>query len=182
MSKILDRVGQQLLVADKDPNFGNSPILVAMSNPKSSFYQGLAKFPRRVLYSNVVHDLSVPYCTSAIYHINPYTINESDIKTSKRYPHVVESEKRSPSAQEHKDPCVHIQNSDPNMEIDISNSTGEHGAHLKQMLVDLQMLEWERVACYFTEVPGMAHFLILNQPPMLPGEDVVQHFVDNFQL
>jgi hypothetical protein len=103
-----------------------------------------------------------------------------EIKTSKTYPHIVETEKQSPPAHEHKD--NHAKNSDPNLEIDISTTTGEQGALLRQMLVDLQSLNWERVACYFTEVPGMAHFLILNQPPILPGEDVVQHFVDNFRL
>lgn len=70
--------------------------------------------------------------------------------------------------------------SDPNVELDISAGGGEHGKALKFMLLELQTLKWERVACYIPDLPGLAHFLIVNQPQVLPGADIVQYFVDNF--
>jgi hypothetical protein len=34
--------------------------------------KGLALFESRILYSNVKSDVTVPYCTAAILHKNPY--------------------------------------------------------------------------------------------------------------
>jgi hypothetical protein len=56
------------------------------------------------------------------------------------------------------------------------------GDDLRFIVGNLQQLKNRtHYDAYFEGVP-VAHFLIINVPPPLPGDDVVQHCLDNFVL
>lgn len=48
------------------------PILLVMSEPTSIFIHVLAKFKRRVVYSNVRNDRSVPFWTASFSDADPF--------------------------------------------------------------------------------------------------------------
>ena len=49
------------------------PLLEILADPSSIFMQGLAKFQRRTLYSNIANDRSAVYYTTSVSKIDPFT-------------------------------------------------------------------------------------------------------------
>lgn len=71
-ARTLSMSGRQLFTIDKFRNTGR-PLLAVLADRNSIFYKGLAKFQRRVLYSNIVNDRSAVYYTTGISKTDPYT-------------------------------------------------------------------------------------------------------------
>lgn len=63
-------VGEQLQLVD-DYVYGK-PILLVMSEPTGIFIHVLKKFKRRVVYSNVRNDRSVPFWTASFSDADPF--------------------------------------------------------------------------------------------------------------
>ncbi|CCC12475.1 hypothetical protein SMACR_06554 [Sordaria macrospora] len=64
--------GRQLFGIDKFRDTGK-PLLAVLADPKSIFMRGLAKFKRRILYTNIVNDRSAVHYTTGIAKTDPYT-------------------------------------------------------------------------------------------------------------
>lgn len=63
--------GRQLFTIDDFRGTGR-PLLAVLADPKSIFMSGLARFKRRTLYANVIHDRTAVYYTTCIAKTNPY--------------------------------------------------------------------------------------------------------------
>lgn len=70
-ARTLSMSGRQLFTIDKFRNTGR-PLLAVLADRNSIFYKGLAKFQRRVLYSNITNDRSAVYYTTGISKTDPY--------------------------------------------------------------------------------------------------------------
>lgn len=70
-ARTLSMSGRQLFTIDKFRDTSR-PLLAVLADPNSIFYKGLAKFRRRVLYSNIVNDRSAVYYTTGISKTDPY--------------------------------------------------------------------------------------------------------------
>lgn len=71
-ARTLSMSGRQLFTIDKFRNTSR-PLLAVLADRNSIFYKGLARFQRRVLYSNIVNDRSAVYYTTGISKTDPYT-------------------------------------------------------------------------------------------------------------
>jgi hypothetical protein len=114
------------------------------------------------VYSNVVQDLSVPFCTGAVTSKVPA---EGTLQLAQAYPHIAESYVKSSSDWQ-----------------DTFSLHDSHRASVGAILENLRQLEWTRVAVAFPEHAGLAHFAIIDQSALVSGKDVVQHFVDHFHV
>lgn len=63
--------GRQLFMIDTFRDTGR-PLLEILADPDSIFVKGLAKFQRRILYANIVNDLSAVYYTTCITKVDPF--------------------------------------------------------------------------------------------------------------
>lgn len=70
-ARTLSMSGRQLFTIDDFRGTGR-PLLAVLADPKSIFMSGLARFKRRTLYANVIHDRSAVYYTTCIAKTNPY--------------------------------------------------------------------------------------------------------------
>jgi len=106
--KLLSRTGEQFYSADEWSSTGQ-PLLEVMSNPDHVFYQALALFPHLRIYANAIHDLTVPYVTSAIEPADPfagYVTNGMDIVLDKQYGPLIKSYTVPPSQSRPLTPAV----------------------------------------------------------------------------
>ncbi|OIW23672.1 DUF676-domain-containing protein [Coniochaeta ligniaria NRRL 30616] len=71
-ARTLSQSGHQLFTIDTFRDTGR-PLLAVMADPKSIFMQGLAKFKRRTLYTNIVNDRTAVHYTTGITKTDPYT-------------------------------------------------------------------------------------------------------------
>lgn len=71
-ARTLSKSGHQLFNLDTFRDTGR-PLLAVMADPKSIFMQGLARFKRRTLYSNITNDRTAVHYTTAITKRDPYT-------------------------------------------------------------------------------------------------------------
>lgn len=71
-ARTLSASGRQLFGVDNFRDTGRS-ILSVLADPDSVFIHALARFDRRVLYTNIVNDRSAVYYTTGISRIDPYT-------------------------------------------------------------------------------------------------------------
>lgn len=71
-ARTLSKSGHQLFTIDQFRDTGR-PLLAVMADPKSVFMQGLAKFKRRTLYTNIVNDRTAVHYTTGITKTDPYT-------------------------------------------------------------------------------------------------------------
>ncbi|KAB5554541.1 putative serine esterase-domain-containing protein [Coniochaeta sp. 2T2.1] len=70
-ARTLSKSGHQLFTIDQFRDTGR-PLLAVMADPKSVFMQGLAKFKRRTLYTNIVNDRTAVHYTTGIAKRDPY--------------------------------------------------------------------------------------------------------------
>lgn len=68
--KTLSMTGAHIFLADSLTK--KRPLLEAMADEKSPFYQGLSLFKCRAAYANIANDRSVPYFTASIKDTDPY--------------------------------------------------------------------------------------------------------------
>lgn len=88
-ARTLSLSGRQLFCIDKFRDTGK-PLLAVLADPKSIFMQGLAKFKRRTLYTNIVNDRSAVYYTTGISKTDPYTdLSKVKINYLKGYEDVI---------------------------------------------------------------------------------------------
>ncbi|KAH8911885.1 DUF676-domain-containing protein [Coniochaeta sp. PMI_546] len=71
-ARTLSKSGHQLFTIDKFRDTGR-PLLAVLADPKSIFMQGLAKFKRRTLYTNIINDRTAVHYTTGITKTDPYT-------------------------------------------------------------------------------------------------------------
>lgn len=71
-ARTLSKSGHQLFTIDKFRDTGR-PLLAVLADPKSIFMQGLAKFKRRTLYTNITNDRTAVHYTTGITKTDPYT-------------------------------------------------------------------------------------------------------------
>jgi hypothetical protein len=71
-ARTLSKSGHQLFTLDKFRDTGR-PLLAVLADPKSIFMQGLAKFKRRTLYTNIINDRTAVHYTTGITKTDPYT-------------------------------------------------------------------------------------------------------------
>ncbi|KAH7025733.1 putative serine esterase-domain-containing protein [Microdochium trichocladiopsis] len=71
-ARTLSMSGHQLFLIDEFRDTGR-PLLAVLADPQSIFMNGLRKFKRRTLYSNIVNDRTVASFTSGIMKTDPYT-------------------------------------------------------------------------------------------------------------
>ncbi|KAF9138733.1 hypothetical protein BG015_002277 [Linnemannia schmuckeri] len=89
-ARMLSRTGEQLQLVDDYVD--GKPILLVMSEPTSIFIHVLAKFKRRVVYSNVRNDRSVPFWTASFSDADPFReLDAMDIQYHDEYSSVIES-------------------------------------------------------------------------------------------
>ncbi|KAG9063156.1 hypothetical protein KI688_004757 [Linnemannia hyalina] len=89
-ARMLSRTGEQLQLVD-DYVYGK-PILLVMSEPTSIFIHVLAKFKRRVVYSNVSNDRSVPFWTASFSDADPFRkLDAMEIQYHDEYSSLIES-------------------------------------------------------------------------------------------
>lgn len=88
-ARTLSTSGRQLFTIDNFRNTGR-PLLAVLADRNSIFMQGLAKFRRRTLYANIIHDRSAVYYTTMIAKTNPYTdLTKVRVNYAKGYEDVV---------------------------------------------------------------------------------------------
>eukprot|EP01132_Coremiostelium_polycephalum_P002542 gene2542-3145_t len=183
----LSVTGNQLMLSDNEKNFEDdetkkmmegynvdvkTPLLVQMS--EGLFLDGLAKFRRRVLYSNIIKDFQVNFCTSDIVHRNPYTKGLKQLRFSEQYPHVIDD----PDADR-------LQERDETLleeDYDKFFLNDDKGVYLRRIVKNLQKLQYKRYHLYFTD--SLAHTHIIIKREMLnkkDGLDVVNHIIDHFE-
>lgn len=81
--------GRQLFGIDEFRDTGK-PLLAVLADPKSIFMCGLAKFKRRILYTNIVNDRSAVYYTTGITKTDPYTdLDKVEVNYVKGYEPVI---------------------------------------------------------------------------------------------
>ncbi|KAG0286092.1 hypothetical protein BGZ96_009768, partial [Linnemannia gamsii] len=89
-ARMLSRTGEQLQLVDNYVD--GKPILLVMSEPTSVFVHILAKFKRRVVYSNVRNDRSVPFWTASFSDADPFReLDAMDIQYHDEYSSLIES-------------------------------------------------------------------------------------------
>ncbi|KAG0274588.1 hypothetical protein BGZ95_009642 [Linnemannia exigua] len=89
-ARMLSRTGEQLQLVDDYVD--GKPILLVMSEPTSIFIHVLAKFKRRVVYSNVRNDRSVPFWTASFSDADPFReLGAMDIQYHDEYSSLIES-------------------------------------------------------------------------------------------
>ncbi|KAI0134720.1 putative serine esterase-domain-containing protein [Xylariales sp. AK1849] len=71
-ARTLSMSGKQLFTTDEFRDT-EKPLLAVMADPDSIFMSSLAQFKRRILYANVVNDMSVVYYTAGIAKTDPFT-------------------------------------------------------------------------------------------------------------
>jgi len=169
--KFFSITGKQLMLEDDNRDV---PLLLEMSQLDSSFYKGLELFQSRTLYSNIVNDIQVPYCTSAITAKNPYSIcKKTDFTFATHYPHIVENVTLKGfinSGQQYLQDHTTAYLNDRKKE------------HLQLILQNLQNLSWKRVDVWFDDV--LSHEKIVAKRRWVPGNgiDIVDHLVQNFVI
>ncbi|KAG6861328.1 hypothetical protein C0995_001307 [Termitomyces sp. Mi166 len=75
--KLLSRTGEQFYLVDKWSASGR-PLIEVMADPDRIFYQALQSFQHIRIYANAVHDITVPYVTSAIEIEDPFALHETN--------------------------------------------------------------------------------------------------------
>ncbi|KAF4621528.1 hypothetical protein G7Y89_g14543 [Cudoniella acicularis] len=81
--------GRQLFMIDKFRSTGR-PLLEILADPNSIFIQGLAKFQRRTLYTNILNDRSAVYYTTSISKTDPFTnLDKMKIEYLKGYEDII---------------------------------------------------------------------------------------------
>ncbi|KAG5645713.1 hypothetical protein DXG03_005408 [Asterophora parasitica] len=75
--KLLSRTGEQFYLVDKWSATGR-PLIEVMADPNRIFHQGLQTFEQIRIYANALHDVTVPYVTSAIETEDPFALYESN--------------------------------------------------------------------------------------------------------
>lgn len=70
-ARTLSMSGRQLFTIDKFRDTGR-PLLAVLADRNSIFFKGLAKFQRRTLYANIIHDRSAVHYTTYITKTDPY--------------------------------------------------------------------------------------------------------------
>jgi len=81
--------GRQLFMIDDFRSTGR-PLLSILADPDSIFIQGLSKFQRRTLYTNIVNDRSAVYYTTSISKTDPFTnLDKIDISYLQGYEDVI---------------------------------------------------------------------------------------------
>jgi hypothetical protein len=70
-ARTLSKSGHQLFTIDNFRGTGR-PLLAILADPKSIFMQGLAKFKRRTLYTNITNDRTAVHYTTGITKTDPY--------------------------------------------------------------------------------------------------------------
>ncbi|KAF9906340.1 hypothetical protein EC991_000742 [Linnemannia zychae] len=89
-ARMLSRTGEQLQLVDDYVD--GKPILLVMSEPTSIFIHVLSKFKRRVVYSNVRNDRSVPFWTASFSDADPFReLDAMDIQYHDEYASLIES-------------------------------------------------------------------------------------------
>ncbi|KAK2463558.1 hypothetical protein APHAL10511_004309 [Amanita phalloides] len=97
--KLLSRTGEQFYCVDRWSPKGR-PLLDIMADPEQAFYKGLASFKQIRIYANVVHDLTVPYLTSAIELVDPFIDYEKSgmaVEFNPKYEPIIDSYDYPPS-------------------------------------------------------------------------------------
>lgn len=139
---VLGRTGKEMMLVDDVEN----PILLKMTT--EPYLQLLKSFKKLILYSNVLNDFSVPYCTSAI---------------------------RSQNIMKHliKEHGTIIEDHDEFEPISVLESNDKIICVINTIRNRLGSLPWIRYACFFSR-PLLAHTDIINKAlPPLPGSSGV---------
>ena len=71
-ARTVSKSGHQLFTLDQFRDTGR-PLLSVLADPQSVFMQGLAKFKRRTLYTNIINDRTAVHYTTGITKTDPYT-------------------------------------------------------------------------------------------------------------
>ncbi|KAG6894941.1 hypothetical protein C0992_003848 [Termitomyces sp. T32_za158] len=91
--KLLSRTGEQFYLVDQWSASGR-PLIEVMADPCRVFYRALQSFQHIRIYANAVHDLTVPYVTSAIEIEDPFALHETngiEIQFEEDYPILIKS-------------------------------------------------------------------------------------------
>ncbi|KAG6868194.1 hypothetical protein C0993_006407 [Termitomyces sp. T159_Od127] len=91
--KLLSRTGEQFYLVDQWSASGR-PLIEVMADPDRVFYRALQSFQHIRIYANAVHDMTVPYVTSAIEIEDPFALHETngiEIKFDEDYPILIKS-------------------------------------------------------------------------------------------
>ncbi|GAM17350.1 hypothetical protein SAMD00019534_005250 [Acytostelium subglobosum LB1] len=157
----ISTTGNQLMLTDDEKD----PLLVRLANKHGSYHKALSRFENRTLYSNIENDFQVVFNTSNISHRNPYTKGDFPMKFSERYNHLIDPEQMpqfEPLPVE-KDPFAN----------------DEKGQQLKDILSNLQSLNFTRYHTHFPDRLAHTHIVQKREWVNQVGADVVNHIVDN---
>ncbi|VVT44467.1 uncharacterized protein SAPINGB_P000426 [Magnusiomyces paraingens] len=76
---VLSYTSRQLCLVDRSAVHGGVPLLEALADPSLTFFQGLARFNKRVAYGNIVNDHRTEWYTTAMTVTDPYAKNVQNI-------------------------------------------------------------------------------------------------------
>jgi hypothetical protein len=141
-----------------DDLYLKTDFLLNISNPESNYIKALSLFQKRKLYSNVINDNRVSYCSGAIF---PNIPNYTNISKLKGYPHILL----------------------PNEIFKNSNILYYEKESIEyKIITNLNTLEWERVDCLFDGWFGyfLNHNHIGASSSLINFDDSVKHLADNF--
>lgn len=151
-------------------------ILYRLTKPE--YIAVLARFRKRILYSNLHGDFQVPYLTSAILVKNPYKEGvEGSVSTQSHhvYPHIT----KWSVEKNHAGQILLGVDEDGKKMLDAFKRHDSSAHLLKEMIFRLSNnLSWERYDVMFGTV--FAHEQIINKRSLFPGRDVVLHFSSLF--
>ncbi|KAF8074750.1 DUF676-domain-containing protein [Lyophyllum atratum] len=91
--RLLSRTGEQFYLVDKWSASGR-PLIEVMADPNRIFHQGLQRFQHIRIYANAIHDVTVPYVTSAIETEDPFALHETngiEIELDEEYSAMIKS-------------------------------------------------------------------------------------------
>ncbi|KAG5731546.1 putative lipase [Termitomyces sp. T112] len=91
--KLLSRTGEQFYLVDKWSASGR-PLIEVLADPDRIFHQALQSFQHIRIYANAIHDITVPYVTSAIEVEDPFALHETngiEIQFEDNYPCLIKS-------------------------------------------------------------------------------------------
>ena len=161
--QIINKTTNEMFMED-DPI---QPILYRMT--EESFIQPLRQFKRRILYSNVINDFQVYFCTGSISVRNPYVKDGASMERSDAYSDITAwSLKNVRKRMQH----------DLIADGDIDKfAVGDPKAHLlRAMFLRLNDLLWERYEAVFSTL--FAHEQIIFKRSFFAGSKVAKHLSD----
>lgn len=159
VTHLISTTGRQLAFED-DPE---RPFLLQLT--QNEYLQGLQLFKTRTLYSNILNDIQVTFCTSDISHSNPYTkIDQNLWEFSTQYPHLI------------KEPIAFSKFEKESQSL----LKDEKGHFIRDALYNLQTLEFKRYHAYYPNPLSHTNVVVKRKSINAAGVGLISHLIDNF--